>query len=275
MADFRVTFFFEGGGAHGWTESYYYTEDTHDLVVLPANQLRYARRQCLSSQWRIQYTRISNADRIRDAKFQSHGATGEVGLLSGGNDPSPQSQYFDAVYLRAFSGTRVWRSIHLRGIPNDALTPNANLNTSSIFYGNVQVFKNQLISDNWRLRKKTTSEGVQGITITARQGGKAVEYAYVPSAVVLSPEQLVEIKGVSGFFPVNGIWRVQTVDTGIFTTYPKRRELVSRGGYAPGYAVPFIYEYPLITDIQDIRGADKKTGRPSYLRPGRASPQKV
>jgi len=266
MADFKVTFMFNGPLNTGWSETLYKPAVDYSTALTAANTLADFRGALLGNDCKIFDIRVSD-----DAEIGDSLTTGQVGFT-----PVVKTEEADvswtAVQVRLMADARYRRTLMLRGIPDYVYTPDA---LSAENQGQWQKawdrWKTKLIQLNFAMKAKKRDVTVPALTIKsftpiADPKGYTVR-TYLPHGLAPGNELFIynlkaapQAKGLKIAGNTPGVTEVEILaDPNPTFVYNGK-----------AYLRKVVYFYPLITEAVRVRISKRNTGRPFGLYLGRS-----
>lgn len=263
MPLFRVTYFFSGG-KYGWSESYYRTADSFDLVVPVAQTLGERRRGVLTSQFTLEAYRISQEGVFRDAKVFLVNPGAGVGLYS--STALTAGEAFLALLCR-FEATQLHRrQLYMRGIPTDVVDPYGVYQQVPLFNNAIVSFFDLLRNSPWQLRIPDPVQTPVNITALAVRPAdpRFLDLTIDPAIGGAAVGQVYKVLGVSSPRGASKLWRLSSVGGGgtLFGLGPNRFPLVGVWSGAGTVTGSYLYVGANITGTDVVRGVRRDTGRP-------------
>lgn len=164
MPNFKCTAFFEMF-EYGWSETYYNASVDYQTALDNLNNLMLRRRQFLSQDAFLRYTRVSDVTIFRDAIITQQPGFGAPGTYPVG--PSMPSEV--ALRVRVQASPQQISRIFCRGIPRDCVTDDQFIPTGAFTtaFGN---FVTYLINPFTNFVLQTLNNGFRGITYPFTNG---------------------------------------------------------------------------------------------------------
>lgn len=274
----KCTFFFQGEGGFGWTETWYLVGN--DLTAVfdrstATNAASYfnRRRQILNQDSWISAIRVSDEAVLRDSRVMIVSKTNGKGLADKtfGNE-----QAYDALQIRLEAGDRRRRSLLMRGLPRNVVSGDGtyapDADWTAAFPRWVTALKDVLQAN---VRTTTPGAALFPTAITAGAGLQNLILTFAaPFPVSIVPNSIIKVTGMGGASNLNGLWKVATVSGLVATTFPKKRPIF--GTPSPDGNVKVItINYEPISNAQGQRGSKRSTGRPSNALRGRAAARRT
>jgi hypothetical protein len=297
MADYKITFFFEGeqpslgagtGAAVGWTETWYLeseqdistVSDATDILIYIQMRLRF-----LPNLYRVTFVRTSQEGNVRNVKVRSP-------LTSNGYVTTPAAQVTCAILVDftappfGLGDHAHHRRMLIRGLPVSLLSGNV-INRADVTFQRLVDFLQYIslgaiprdVFPNPRPKARrikfipATTEEVPISNLTVSPNN--VHQITVTAAILPGPNfGRVKIRGVHLPYNVNRVWtQLNTVIGTPNTSILGRSRKVLSGNWSnDGFIQLADYAYGLPDQYLIIGPRVRNTGRPSHLTRGRRNP---
>jgi hypothetical protein len=261
----------------GWSEEFYVGsgDAAAALAIAVAPGWLNERLAWLASTYMLSSITAQNiANRFDNARRRFTNATGVGQYPVGGRAQAEGEAPWTGVLVRLLCGTTTQASKTLRGIASDVIGNNLEYTPPARFRTAFETWLEDLAEapNAYQLRHQVLGAPLLNPTsITVLADRRSIQLVYPAGTApgTLPPRTIIELKGVQGATPVNGLWRVQNNDSTIVTLFPRRKNIYGVPS-APATVKILTYTYPAITDGEVIRGGSRKAGRPSDALRGRA-----
>lgn len=275
MADYKVTLFFTEG-AQGWSESYYQTANSPELVRPLALALVKARGGMLAGQVGIPYVRISDETIKGDSRVVTNPAF--VPLTQFGAGEQIPDFAWTGLVVRMEATDLYRRSMTLRGVPDigpqgPATAGPMPANLLAAF----NVFRDILKNDSWQMRNKNRGLGFENKRVIFVKPDNALKRAsFSVNAHGYQVGDKVNVTNLAQYPTLRGVRLiVAVVDANEFVIeYINDVQPLLEPYRGDAMVRKVGYVYPDIAETTFIRFGKRDTGRPFGQSRGRRSAQR-
>lgn len=277
VADYKLTIFYNWGRS-GWTETFYRNGGTRDESMSAAKSYVTQRRKSLTKYCSIQAIRVTNVDSKRDGTVYGYaGATGQ-GTYTSNVDTTQGAENTEAaanMRLMTADGSG-WRSLLVRGLPQDAIASFTDRVVSDIWVAEWDRAFKAMKAGSFRLRMREYADE-KNLVSFLKNNNRITQFSFSAALVPVPVGAFnFQIRGPERGVGLLGEYRMKRDLTGgVYDIYPRviKTGLTAVPAGTTGRAFSYIYS-STFDDYAVVGPTSRNTGRPSFQPHGKHSVQR-